>query len=79
MAQTAGIDEDMREYVVGMVTGILEDAEGATPALQEELKEAVGPVLGTCLVNSKNTHWEKKLRFHLSLQKKGLIPGPWLG
>jgi hypothetical protein len=46
-AQAADIDEDMREYVVEMVSGILEDADGATPDVQEELKEAVGPILGT--------------------------------
>jgi hypothetical protein len=45
-AQAADIDEDMREYVVEMVSGILDDADGATPAVQEELKEAVGPILG---------------------------------
>lgn len=45
-AQAADIDEDMREYVVEMVSGILDDADGATAAVQEELKEAVGPILG---------------------------------
>jgi hypothetical protein len=44
--QAADIDEDMRDYVVDMVSGILDDADAATVAVQEELKEAVGPILG---------------------------------